>query len=48
MHFDAAGKRSQHLFIRTEDTDITVLAIAYTERLRVQELWIAFDTGKKV
>ena len=39
--------RSQKLFIRTEDTDIMVPAIAYMERLSVQELWIAFGTGKK-
>ena len=45
--FDAARKGSQKLLIRTVDTDILVLAIAYVERLGVQELWVAFGTGKK-
>ena len=48
MPFDADRKRSQELFVRTVDTDIMVLAIAYMERLSVQELWIAYGTGKKV
>ena len=48
MHFDAARKRSKKLFVRTVDTDIMVLAIATKERLTVQELWIAFGTGKTV
>ena len=48
MHFDAARKGSQMLLIRTVDTYILVLAIAYTEKLSVEELWIAFGKGKKV
>ena len=48
MPFDAATRRNQKLFIRTLDTDSMVLAIAYMERLSVQELWTAFGTGKKV
>jgi hypothetical protein len=44
---DAANKGSQKLLIRTVDTDILVLAVAYVERLGVQELWVAFGTGKK-
>ena len=42
MPFDAARKRSQKLFVRTVDTYIMVLAIAYMKRLSVQELWIVF------
>ena len=48
MPFDAARKRSRKLFVRTVDTDIMVLAIATMERLTVQELWIAFGTGRTV
>ena len=43
MPFDAARKRRQKLFVRTVDTDIIVLTIAYMEMLSVQELWIAFE-----
>ena len=48
MPFDAARKRGQKPFVRTVDTYIMVLAIAYMERVSVQGLWIAFGTGKKV
>ena len=40
-------KGSQKLLIRTVDTDIMVLEIAYVERLGVQKLWTAFGTKKK-
>ena len=36
--FDSARKVSQKLLIRTVDTDILVLEIAYAERLSVQKL----------
>ena len=45
--FDSARKGSQKLLIRTVDTDILVLEIAYAERLGVQKLWTAFGTKKK-
>ena len=49
MPFDAARKGSQMLLIRTVHTyTILVLAIAYTEKLSVEELWIAFGKGKNV
>ena len=48
MPFDAARKRSQKLFVRTVDTAVMVLGIVYMDRFSVQELWIAFGTGKKV
>ena len=44
--FDSARKGSQKLLIRTVDTDILVLEIAYAERLGVQKLWTAFGTKK--
>ena len=40
-------KGSQKLLIRTVDTDILVLEIAYAERLGVQKLWTAFGTKTK-
>lgn len=43
---DAANKGSKKCLIRTVDTDILVLAIAYVERIGVEELWVAFGTGK--
>ena len=52
--FDAARKGSQklELLIRTVDTYILVLTIAYVERLSVQELWIVqereFDIGQLI
>ena len=46
--FDAGRKGRQKLLIRTVDTDILVLAIAYVESFDAQELWITFVTGKKV
>ena len=45
--FDSARKGSQKLLVRTVDTDILVLEIAYAERLGVQKLWTAFGTKKK-
>ena len=45
--FVSARKGSQKLLIRTVDTYILVLEIAYAERLRVQKLWTAFGTKKK-
>jgi hypothetical protein len=34
--------------IRTVDTDIVVLAIAFISRMNLQELWIHFGVGKTV
>ena len=45
--FDSARKGSRKLLIRTVETNILVLGIAYVERLCVQKLWTAFGTKKK-
>ena len=42
--FDSARKGSHKLLIRTVDTDILVLEIAYAERLGVQKLWTVVHT----
>lgn len=34
------------ILIRTVDTDVVVLAIAFARKLEVEELWVAFGTGK--
>ena len=32
--------------IRTVDTDVLVLAVAAVQQLPIEELWLAFDSGK--
>ena len=34
------------IIIRTTDTDVVVLAISVVEKIKVEELWVAFGTGK--
>ena len=34
------------IIIRTADTDVVVLAISVVEEIKVEELWVAFGTGK--
>ena len=34
------------MIIRTADTDVVVLAISVVEEIKVEELWVAFGTGK--
>ena len=42
-HVSARGLKK--VLIRTVDTDVVVLVIAYARKLELQELWIAFDVG---
>jgi len=44
----AATNGTRRIAIRTVDTDVVVLAIAYFNRLEVQELWVHFGVGKSV
>ena len=44
---DAARKGTSKIMIRTVDTDVVVLAIAHFFSIQVEEMWIAFGTGKK-
>ena len=44
---DAARKEACKILIRTIDTDIVILAIAYFFSIQAKEVWIAFGTGKK-
>ena len=37
---------SMKILIRTVDTDVVVLAVAFLQKLDVEELWIAFGVGK--
>ena len=34
------------IIIRIADTDVVVLAISVAEEIKVEELWVAFGTGK--
>ena len=42
----AAAQGHMKLAIRTVDTDVVVIAVAYIHRLPIEELWITFGTGK--
>ena len=41
----ASARDLKKVLIRTVDTDVVVLAIAYARKLELQELWIAFGVG---
>lgn len=41
---DMANKGHNIIFIRTVDTDVVVLAIAFNQETRVDEMWIGFGT----
>ena len=41
----ASARGLEKVLIRTVDTDVVVLAIAYAKQLELQELWIAFGVG---
>lgn len=43
---DAVTNGHTSIVIRTVDTDVVVLAVAVLYKLKLQELWIAFGTGK--
>jgi len=42
----AAQTGSKNIAIRTVDTDVVVLAVAYFQKLQIDEFWIHFGTGK--
>ena len=35
------------IIIRIADTDVVVLAISVVEEIKMEELWVAFGTGKR-
>ena len=43
---DAVYEGLQKVTIRTVDTDVVVLAVSFVKQLPIQELWIAFETGR--
>ena len=43
---DAVRDGFQKILLRTVDTDVVVLAMAATTKLKIKELWVAFGTGK--
>ena len=42
---DAVKKGYMKLLVRTDDTDVVVVAIATLNRTKPGELWVAFGTG---
>jgi len=44
---DAVNKGFKKILLRTVDTDVVVLSVAATAKLCIEELWIAFGTGRK-
>ena len=34
------------IVIQTADTDVVALAVSVVEEIKVEELWVAFRTGK--
>ena len=45
-HASVSGMKK--ILIRTVDTDVVILAIAFAQKLDVEELWIAFGVGKQL
>ena len=43
---DATNQGCRKAMIRTVDSDVVVLAVAAVRQLNIDELWIAFGTGK--
>lgn len=43
---DAAREGFKKITLWTVDTDVVVLAIAHVSELDIEELWVAFGTGK--
>jgi len=43
---DAANHGYCKVMIRTVDSDVLVLAIAAVQQLKIDELWVAFASGK--
>ncbi len=43
---DAVNEGFANIQLRTVDTDVIVLAVAAAAKIDVQELWVAFGTGK--
>ena len=47
LHLEDALKRGYNkVSIRTDDTDVVVLAVISAQRLNITELWIGFCAGK--
>ncbi len=43
--FDVASRNCKSIQIRTVDSDVVVIAVAYFKKLTVDELWVAFESG---
>lgn len=45
---DAVNQGSKKVLLRTVDTDVVVLAVAAAVQINIQELWVAFGTGRNL
>ena len=45
---DAIEEGQSKFLIRTVDSDVVVLAVAMMQKVKVEEIWVAFGTGKKI
>ena len=46
LHAKDAAQTAKNIMIRTVDTDVVAIAMAYFQDLTVDSLWIGFGTGK--
>ena len=44
---DAIEEGQSKFLIRTVDSDVVVLAVAMMQKVKVEEIWVAFGTGKR-
>lgn len=45
---DMALKGSKKIMLRTVETDVLVLTVAFYSQIHADELWVAFGTGKNL
>ena len=43
----ASARGLKKVLLRTVDTDVVLLAVAYAKQLELHELWIAFGVGNR-
>ena len=43
---DCVKQGQKKILIQTADTDVVVIATSVVEKIKVEELWVAFGTGK--
>ena len=46
LHLQDAVNVGYNVILRTVDTDVVILAVAAIVEIDIQELWVAFGTGR--